>query len=195
MPEKRPLEEAASGPQPEKKRKGFSVGPDNLPDGTHRRKGTKPFPTAPSSPANVPKKVQKIKKNLIRAAKVKRSYAKLKDSEPASTVSEEIHPERRAMLDTSPPPAPVEPAPRRRKEKPQPFRHESDVATRRAEAAAAARAEREEGWRQRETRLAERERFRKAMARARRPAERGGRKLGRESTVLLERVRRIVGEG
>lgn len=46
MPPKHPLEKKPSSkkPQPDatanKKRKGFSVGPANLPDGTYRRKGT-----------------------------------------------------------------------------------------------------------------------------------------------------------
>lgn len=38
MAAKRPLEEDSSA-QPAKKKKGISVGPQNLPDGTYRRKG------------------------------------------------------------------------------------------------------------------------------------------------------------
>ena len=59
---KRKREETNSD-QPEKKRKGFSVGPANLPDGTYRRK------------------TQKIKDDLIQKAKVKKAYAKLKTHE------------------------------------------------------------------------------------------------------------------
>lgn len=47
MAAKRPLEDAHSQPS-KKAKKGFSVGPDNLPDGTYKRKGTarsKPFST------------------------------------------------------------------------------------------------------------------------------------------------------
>ena len=40
----------------------------------------------------------------------------------------------------------------------------------------------------------ERERFRKAMAKARTGGRNGQRKLGRESQILLERVKRMVGE-
>ncbi|KAI9671694.1 MAG: hypothetical protein M1831_003222 [Alyxoria varia] len=60
---KRPrTDSSTSHPEPQKKkaRKGFSVGPDNLPDGTYKRK------------------VQKIKQDLIHKAKVKKQYAKVK---------------------------------------------------------------------------------------------------------------------
>lgn len=39
MSSKRPAEDGASEPKPKKHRPGFKVGPDNLPDGVHRRKG------------------------------------------------------------------------------------------------------------------------------------------------------------
>jgi hypothetical protein len=42
--------------------------------------------------------------------------------------------------------------------------------------------------------IEERERFRKAMAKARTGGKNGQRKLGKESKVLLERVKRFVGE-
>ena len=50
------------------------------------------------------------------------------------------------------------------------------------------------GQRQRQQKLEERERFRKAMAKARTGGKNGQRKLGRESKVLLERVQRMVSE-
>jgi hypothetical protein len=34
------MEDDATASQPKKHRSGFKVGPDNLPDGTYRRKGT-----------------------------------------------------------------------------------------------------------------------------------------------------------
>ena len=40
MAPKRPIEDNAAESQPKKRRDGFKIGPDNLPDGTHRRKGT-----------------------------------------------------------------------------------------------------------------------------------------------------------
>jgi len=39
MAPKRPLEDDAVASKPKKQRSGFNVGPDNLPDGTWRRKG------------------------------------------------------------------------------------------------------------------------------------------------------------
>lgn len=57
----------------------------------------------------------------------------------------------------------------------------------------AKRARRAENERQREEKLARRDRERKMMQRAKRPGADGRPRLGRESKVLLERVRRAVG--
>ncbi len=46
---------------------------------------------------------------------------------------------------------------------------------------------------ERDRKIAERERFRKAMAKARTPGRDGKRKLGRESSFLLEKAKRLVG--
>jgi hypothetical protein len=48
---------------------------------------------------------------------------------------------------------------------------------------------------ERQAKIEERERFRKAMAKARTGGPNGQRKLGRESNVLLEKVKRMVGGG
>ncbi|MCJ1319117.1 hypothetical protein MMC15_004450 [Xylographa vitiligo] len=200
MISKRPHEDTKDTPSASKKaRKGFSVGPANLPDGTHLRK------------------VQKIKKDLIHNAKLKRSYAKLREreldskttayaeapsEEPASL---ELHPARQAMLD-----APEEPPqgtttnnsgvagdqrrPRSRKPKSIPFQKEAREAQRRKEEAQARQKAYEKASRQRQQKLEERERFRKAMAKARTGGRNGQRKLGRESQVLLERVKKVLGE-
>ncbi|KAJ5752897.1 hypothetical protein N7520_009814 [Penicillium odoratum] len=181
-----------------KKRKGFSVGPANLPDGTYRRK------------------TQKIKSDLIHKAKVKKAYAKIKAqelaaptpksvyaladeekettepqvAEPAST---ELHPARMAMLN-EPEPSP-EPAPRperrprnqgqqrERKPKRSAFAKELEIAEQRKKAAEA---------RQREVEAKQKER--EAMLRAKRPDQFGKRRLGRESNALLSRVQRMVGQ-
>ncbi|KAK2764316.1 hypothetical protein FQN54_009008 [Arachnomyces sp. PD_36] len=194
------LEKSSSSPYP-KKKKGFSVGPANLPDGTYRRK------------------VQKIKGDLIHKAKLKKSYAKIKaqelanqptksiydtedhdnndnndkteDPEPATL---DLHPARQAMLD-APPPEPESTRPERknnappnrrerpkRKPKPSPFAKEMELVEKRRQEAAAKRKAREV-----------REKDREAMARAKRPDQFGKRRLGRESKVLLDRVQRIVG--
>ncbi|OJD15863.1 hypothetical protein AJ78_03916 [Emergomyces pasteurianus Ep9510] len=181
-----------------KKKKGFSVGPANLPDGTYRRK------------------VQKIKGDLIHKAKVKKSYAKVKAEELAKATAKssytqestlendgdathpepaslELHPDRQAMLDA--PAAEQQPIPRtdrpprdplnrrKRRPKPSPFTKEMEIAKRRQE-------EIEKKNRIREAKQRDRE----AMARAKKPDQFGKRRLGRESMVLLDRVKRIVEE-
>ncbi|KAJ5975776.1 hypothetical protein N7481_009483 [Penicillium waksmanii] len=183
----------------EKKSKGFSVGPANLPDGTYRRK------------------TQKIKSDLIQKAKVKKAYAKIKAQEVASgkpksvydkyqeedgankdedeEKSTELHPSRVAMLNKPPPSQSPEPAPRperrprdndakRRERKPRPsaFSKEMEIAEQRKKAAEARRKEREAKQKERED-----------MTRAKRPDQFGKRRLGRESTALLSRVQRMVG--
>ncbi len=121
--------------------------------------------------------------------------------EPATL---ELHPDRLARLDRSPSPTPAS-APSRtisRERRPKKTRHETfsreaAYAAQRKEEAEARQQAHEEAERQRAAKLAERERFRKAMAKARGAGNRNGdgkRKLGRESGVLLEKVRRVVGE-
>ena len=48
---------------------------------------------------------------------------------------------------------------------------------------------------EREARLAERQRFNRALTKARTPGRDGRRKLGRESGLMLEKVKRLVGDG
>ncbi|KAB8078151.1 hypothetical protein BDV29DRAFT_21143 [Aspergillus leporis] len=176
---------------PAKKKKGFSVGPANLPDGTYRRK------------------TQKIKADLIQKAKVKKAYAKVQAEElaaaprksvyeraeengditpPPDAATLELHPDRQAMLDQ---PAPERPGRtqkqdgegrRKRKPKPSAFTKEMEIAEKR-------RQEAQKRKEDREFRLKDRE----AMAKARRPDQQGKRRLGRESTVLLSRIQRMVG--
>ncbi|KAI0544472.1 hypothetical protein F4679DRAFT_36243 [Xylaria curta] len=251
---KRPIEsDDAPGPATKKHRKGFRVGPENLPDGAWRRK------------------VDRIKKDLIHKAKVKKAYKKIKTTELATSsttskpalanldpssvtivntdagddrdgsddrdegddnvsdrededredVSEppspQIHPQRQAMLDddddvlenTTHEKAkdndnddkPAEDGQRQRrrehpnkqKRKPGYFDKALTVAERRKAEAAERAAEqaRREAERQRKTE--ERERFRRAMAKARKPGRDGQRRLGRESGLLLEKVKKMVG--
>lgn len=158
----------------------------------------------------------KIKKDLIHKAKLKKSYAKLKarapiekpqvlesttvSGEPTTEPSQDLHPERQAMLD-----GPREPTPpsgfdsqRRPREKrpkrPKYFEKEQAFAEQQKAEAEARRAELERRNKERKQKIEERERFRKAMAKARMGGKNGQRKLGRESKVLLERVKRVVGE-
>ncbi|KAI0186033.1 hypothetical protein EV127DRAFT_439939 [Xylaria flabelliformis] len=252
---KRPIEsDDAPGPAAKKHRKGFRVGPENLPDGAWRRK------------------VDRIKKDLIHKAKVKKAYKKIKTTElatssatskPAPTnidpssvtivntdagddgddsadhdkggdnisdrededreggsepPSPQIHPQRQAMLDDDDDDG-LENAPRettkdnddddkpaedeqrqrrrehsnRQKRKPGYFDKALTVAERKKAEAAERAAEqaRREAERQRKTE--EREHFRRAMAKARKPGRDGQRRLGRESGILLEKVKKMVG--
>ncbi|KAI9783770.1 MAG: hypothetical protein M1839_003106 [Geoglossum umbratile] len=171
-------------------KKGFSVGPAHLPDGTYRRK------------------VQKIKKTLIHKAKVKKSYAKLKarelhddaaarrpppptdetaKTEDAPARPAEPHRDRQALLDRGPSPPPP-PPPRQRPQHPRQKPHHTPY-TKEATLASTLRQQREEAAAQRRAKIAERERARKIMAKAR---SGGARKLGRESVLLLERVRKAT---
>ncbi|EAS31360.2 uncharacterized protein CIMG_06839 [Coccidioides immitis RS] len=184
-----------------KKRKGFSVGPANLPDGTYRRK------------------VQKIKSELIHKAKIKKSYAKIKAQELVATQSKsvydndestnanrdfeepsekpapaslELHPDRQARLDAPeedpdylPAKKSIRETPRRRERrpKPSPFTKEMQIAQKRKEEIEARRKLKDA-----------KERERQAMMRAKRPDQFGKQRLGRQSKVLLEKVKRIVAE-
>ncbi|KAH8590483.1 hypothetical protein B0O99DRAFT_634474 [Bisporella sp. PMI_857] len=199
MAPKRPAEDDQPA-KPKRQRTGFNVGPENLPDGTWRRK------------------VIKIKHDLIHKAKVKKAYAKVKaqepildkpapfEEEPASQVSQELHPDRQAMLDGPREPSPValpsqesqfqqqQQRTERRRKKPAYFEKEQAFAEKKKAEAVARREEFERREKDRKQKMEERERFRRAMAKARTGGKNGQRKLGRESKVLLERVKQMVAE-
>jgi hypothetical protein len=158
--------------------------------------------------------VIKIKKDLIHKAKVKKSYAKIKAREPPidrpireDTVepqlpipepTQELHPERQAMLD-APEPVPLSQrlaqprAERPRQRKPVYFQKEIEFAERKKAEAEERRLEFERRDKERKQKIEEREKYRSAMAKARTGGRNGQRKLGRESKVLLEKVKRVVG--
>lgn len=197
MSVKRSRDPADGDVQQTKRRKGFTVAPDNLPDGTYRRKA------------------QKIKNDLIQKAKTKKAYAKVKAEEesklqddenvlqeteevkPEEPATLQLHPDRQAMLD-GPEPSPHQTRrdrppedvngyrSQRRERKPKQSAYQKDL-----EAADEHRA-RMEGKRQaRETRLKER----KQMSKAKRPGKDGKMKLGKQGTVLLSRIKRMADEG
>lgn len=117
--------------------------------------------------------------------------------EPVSEPNLEPHPERLKILEEgTPEPAPV-PAhsadQRRKRSRRQPFEKEAEYARTKNEEADVRQRAREEAEKERVRKLAERERFRKTMAKARKGGPNGQRKLGRESTVLLEKAKRLVG--
>ncbi|CZT19815.1 uncharacterized protein RCC_05671 [Ramularia collo-cygni] len=209
MSEKRKRDGADAGSKHDKdkkrQRKGFNVGSENLPDGVHRRKN------------------QAIKQALIDRARIKKDFAKLKRNagvtdepesipQPASLALDAAdqeepttapHPDRQTLIEKEEE-APeaeterksnVEPRARKqRKPKIVPFKKEYDEAQQRRIEAEERRKAREEAMRERQGKIEERERFRKAMAKARTGGPNGQRKLGRESQVLLDRVKRMVGQ-
>ncbi|KAI9890937.1 MAG: hypothetical protein M1814_003438 [Vezdaea aestivalis] len=182
-----------SAPAPKKARKGFTVGPANLPDGTYKRRA------------------QRIKKTLIQKAKLRKSYAKIKDREGAGNekgneVEEEVllelHPDRQAMLE-EPERAPERIVPAeyrgqqdgrgRKRKKTNPFAREEAEAEQKKTEAEERRAAWEEAEKVRRKRADENRRFRKIMAEAKSSRKDGKRKLGLESHVLLEKAKRIMG--
>ncbi|KAF2996804.1 hypothetical protein E8E13_001336 [Curvularia kusanoi] len=202
MAEKRGHDEGSSRPA-KKAKKGFQIGPANLPDGTHKRK------------------VKKIKENIIYKAKLKKQYAKLKAreedaeegsrksvydreaelnadddhddaAEPVPEATLEPHPDRVKMLEEPEKEAPTFER-RQRRTRQDPFQKEAEIARKKKEQAEARQKAREEADRERTKKIAERERFRKAMAKAR-GGPNGQRKLGRESKVLLEKAQRLMGK-
>ena len=151
--------------------------------------------------------MQKIKKDLIRKAKLKKSYAKLKQRENLQRASAasgggetpvpslEVHPERRAMLDK--PEAAEQTIDRSQlrrspRPKPAPFRKEFLRARQRKEEQEQRRKTLEELKRQKQIRIEERERSRKQLEKARRPGRDGQRRLGRESKFLPDMVENLL---
>lgn len=120
------------------------------------------------------------------------------ETQPASL---ELHPDRQAMLDKPEstvrhrPETTVDPQRRKRgqRRKKAPFEKEMRLAQQDKEQAEVERQAIEERHRQRRERLEEKERFRKELAKAR-GGKSGQRKLGRESKVLLEKVKRSITE-
>ncbi|KAF3893620.1 rRNA processing [Trichophyton interdigitale] len=206
--------------QQKRAKKGFSVGPANLPDGTYRRKVIK-IKADLIHKAKLKKSYEKIKARELAAAPVKSVYesqdanedshaeaaaAKQDSSKPADRPAGlELHPDRQAMVDSH---SEEQARARRRDEKqqekdengrpggsgsgsgsgrrqrrakPYPFAREEDAAQKRI-AEAKARAELR--------RMKQKERD--DMARAKRPDQFGKRRLGRESKVLLDKVKRLV---
>jgi len=83
---------------------------------------------------------------------------------------------------------------RQKRQKIMPFTKQVDVADARRRATEERRQRIETANRERTEKIEERERFRRAMAKARTGGKNGQRKLGRESSVLLEKVQRMVGK-
>lgn len=103
------------------------------------------------------------------------------------------------MLDApEPTPLPRQSQPRLsrpwKEKKPAYFEKEQAFAEQKKAEAEARRLEFERRNQEKKEKIEERERFRKAMAKARTGGKNGQRKLGKESQVLLERVQRMLGK-
>lgn len=206
----------------QKQRGGFRVGPANLPDGAYKRK-TQKIKEHLIQRAQIKREYAKVRKkeqvqlereelpipaSLREESGLKREHQKASgDIQPAleDDIATTTHPDRQFLINgsdihTHPNGKDDQaqenevPPHKRRKPKYQPFKREHDEALRRKAEAEERQKAREEAAMQRQRKIEERERFRKAMAKARRGGPNGQRKLGRESKVLLERVRRMVGE-
>ncbi|KAG0123734.1 hypothetical protein HOY82DRAFT_582103 [Tuber indicum] len=194
-------------------KKAFSVGPANLPDGTYKRKGSSLI-----HKAKVKKSLAKITsgnasdtdphairaKRLLEEAAAERERAKStepKDCEDGDAIvaTTEMHPERRVALD-QPETARVEENPknvdkgawrkRGKKKKTSTFLKEEREAAR-------LREEREEKEREIEARKVAMEKSRKERALRKKVMSartaKGQQKLGRQSALLLEKVKAQVG--
>lgn len=95
--------------------------------------------------------------------------------------------------------SPTSPHPERRQRRPRKQRPDyytkelaaADQAKQKAEERAAEFARRQQ---EREKAIADRERYRKAMAKAKEPGRDGKRKVGREGRLLLDRVKKMMGD-
>lgn len=229
---KRKLEDTTAVEPPKKQRKnhGFSVGPANLPDGTYRRK-TQKIKNDLISKAKVKKSYARLKLNDEGDSETKydpytqpedparpgRQEGQVKnatsDVDNVRSPTNEIHPERQAMLNAPEEDAVPPKHKNRRERKPRgrranrddhanpnatelggrghqrdatrPVRYQKEFAL--AEEKTARDAAREAA---RQQRIKER----KAMIKARRPGKDGKQKLGRQSDILLNRVKRLVGK-
>jgi hypothetical protein len=205
-PTKRPREDdSTTTPAPKKHRPGFRVGPANLPDGTWKRKVDKIKKTLIHK-AKVKKSYAKIKaQEQANIESERKIYDALeREEDGVGKTQQELHPDRKAMLD-----APEEEeeehardraAERNRRRgnangrgnKPAYFAKEMEIARKQKEEREAKQAEFERRQKEIAEKREERERFRRQMAKARSGGKNGQRKLGRESKVLLERVKKIV---
>ncbi|KAG6095048.1 hypothetical protein E4U30_002783 [Claviceps sp. LM220 group G6] len=217
MAPKRPIDSAESEAASKKAKRGFRVGPDNLPDGPWRRK------------------VTKIKKDLIHKAKVKKEYAKIKSREQAKQQSttdnnvdddaddggkdqggdtgrerenaqeepqEKMHPTRELMLkdedmaqvgataSSDATTTTTRDGSRRRTRRPGYYDKQLSKAEEKRKEEEQRRMEMQRRGEERERKIADRQKFKKAMAKT--VGRDGKKKLGRESNILLDKVKRMM---
>ncbi|CAI4216895.1 unnamed protein product [Parascedosporium putredinis] len=231
MGEKRRRDDPDAARAAKKPKKGFRVGPDNLPDGPWKRK------------------VDRVKKELIYKAKTKKAYSKIRERELGAALPRSKKPAPPPQRETkarrsdnqqdddddddeqdssaegarkkkkkkkkkpptppapppnpnpNPPPAPTpadtdpseHPDRLARRRKPSYFDKQLREAERRRAASAQRLAAVEQRRADRDRALVARKRMRSLALHARERGPNGQRKLGRESELLLEKVKRMMG--
>ncbi|KAK5998689.1 hypothetical protein PT974_01071 [Cladobotryum mycophilum] len=215
MAPKRTFDTSETAPEAKKPKHGFRVGPENLPDGPWRRKVDK-IKKDLIHKAKVKKAYAKIKAREVKATEEATEDAAAEDEsveddednksqdgdDNASKEEEEeekLHPTRQLMLrDEEMAQVGTDPeknlgpsdGERRRTRRPGYYDKQIQKAEQKKAEAEARRQEFERRNRERTQKIAERERFKKAMAKTR--DKNGNKKLGRESAILLEKVKRLV---
>lgn len=155
--------------------------------------------------------VDKIKKDLIHKAKVKKAYKKIKQKEfgpakdngdDAATEQEQMHPTRKLMIkDEDKAQEGVTPTgkeasgdgQRRRTRRPGYYDKQLAKADERSKEADQRRQEWEQRQAERAEKIAEREKYKRAMAKT--VGRDGKKKLGRESGLLLDKVKKMMAQG
>ena len=205
---------AEAGPPPKKARHGFRVGPANLPDGPWRRKLARTKQELIQS-AKVKKAYAKLKAREAAAAagaegsglQMHPERAAMLDSRPSApgeTGAARPHETAAPAVEEDPArgkgddPRGVEDVRgdkrgRRAPKRPDYFRKDLAVADKRRREAEEREAERQRRQEERQRALAARTKNERAMAKAKVRGRDGQRKLGRESSVLLEKVKKMVG--
>lgn len=121
------------------------------------------------------------------------------ESDGEEEAAVEPHPDRQSLIEKGGETeeekrARTERRPRPKRPKEVPFRKEHEQALQRKAEAEERRKAREQAELERKQKLEDREKFRKAMAKARTGGKNGQRKLGRESQPLLDKVRRLMAD-
>lgn len=153
----------------------------------------------------------KVKKDLIHKVKVKKAYKKIREKEFGDAAklqdkeqddSEQMHPTRQLMIKDEDKAQESVAATgnegegdgnRRRTRRPGYYDKQLAKADQRSNEAEERRQEWERRQAERSDRMAEREKYKRAMAKT--VGRDGKKKLGRESHLLLDKVKRIIGEG
>ncbi|KAF4992454.1 hypothetical protein FDECE_13718 [Fusarium decemcellulare] len=213
MAAKRQNEAEDASLEAKKPKHGFRVGPENLPDGPWRRKVTK-VKKELIHKAKVKKAYAKIKAREQQAAEEAAGAKKsepVQDEKPVGETendavdgqesedeSEKMHPTRHLMLadeakaQVNAVGEPTSDGHRRRTRRPGYYDKQLKKASEQRVEAEERQREFQRRREEREQKIAERERFKKAMAKTRDRS--GKKKLGRESALLLDKVKKLVAE-